>query len=370
VNPITGVNIKLDGGCASEGCANGDGGEEPLHGIERFYGSSFVDRFDVGGREVHTAPKAAYSVTVETAVAPSGRALDMGIVVLGGAGNDNIQIFGSDDNVKVVGPAQLTAGAGCEMIAAGTIRCPIPAGAPFHYIVAYGDAGDDMIQFFGKFPREFEAHASGGTGNDHLIGGDEADVLFTGPDGTDWLEGGDGDDALLSESHHIGPQWKNGDRPEVADYKDGADRLDGGPGNDQLVSDYVCGGHRYIGGPGFDIAGFARSGNHPIHAQLGGQTEAAHQTQWYGFAANMDLCGSKQSAWTSWKTGAGADLEVLEASDGPDHLWGTDGNDTIWGRGGGDHIWGFDGNDEILGADGRDVIDPGAGHDDVHVGDQ
>lgn len=158
--------------------------------------------------------------------------------------------------------------------------------------------------------------------------------------------------------------------PRVSQYKDGADRLDGGDGNDQLVVDYVCGGHRYIGGPGNDIAGFARSGSHPINAQLGGPTAQARQTKWYGFAANMDLCGSKPDAWTSWKTGQDADLETLEASDGADHLWGTDGDDVIWGRGGGDHIYGFDGDDEILGADGNDVIDGGAGDNTIKYGSQ
>jgi Ca2+-binding RTX toxin-like protein len=367
-NPITGVNIKLDGGCGGEGCANGDGGNEPLHGIERFYGSEFVDRFDATGKEVHAGTgRPQNTVFVETATNPAGDPIDVGVVVLGGAGDDNIQIYGSDGNVKVVG-AGLNAGPGCEMVSAGIIHCAV--GGAFHYVMAYGDTGNDTIQFFGKFPREFEAHASGGPGNDHLIGGDEADVLFTGPDGTDWLEGGDGDDALLSESHHIGPKWKDGDRPEVADYHDGADRLDGGPGNDQLVVDYVCGGHRYIGGPGFDIAGFARTGSHPIHAQLGKKTAAAHQTKWYGFAANMDLCGSKQEAWTSWKTGVDGDLEVLEASDGADYLWGSDQNDTIWGRGGGDHIWAYDGDDDILGADGKDVIDGGDGANTIKYGSQ
>ncbi len=132
----------------------------------------------------------------------------------------------------------------------------------------------------------------------------------------------------------------------------------------------MCGGHRYNGGPGNDIAGFARSGNHPIWAQLGKPTAAARQTQWYGFAANMDRCGSRPDAWTSWKTGADGDLEVLEASDGPDHLWGSDQDDVVWGRGGGDHIWGLLGDDEILGADGRDVIDGGGGNDRIRYGSQ
>lgn len=368
-SPITGVSIVLDGGCDSEGCANGDGGEEGIHSIETIIGSSFVDHIDAPGKTVRAGTgAAAMTVFVDSVANPAGEPVDAGVVVLGGAGNDHIEIYGSQDNVKVVG-AGLTAGAGCTQVDASTVRCSI-TGLPFHYVLAYGDAGDDFIQLFGTWPREFEAHVSGGTGNDHLIGGDEQDVLFTGPDGSDWLEGGDGDDALLSESHHIGDAWKDDNRPDVSEYHDGADRLDAGPGDDQIVADYVCGGHRYIGGPGHDIAGFARSGKPGIWAQLGGPTSAAHQTQWYGFAANMDLCGSRHDAWTSWKTGADADLEVLEASDGPDHLWGTDGDDTIWARGGGDHVWGFDGDDEILAADGRDVVDPGTGNDHVSYGSQ
>jgi Ca2+-binding RTX toxin-like protein len=377
-SPITGLSIILDGGCNSQGCANGDGGQEDLHGIEQIIGSSFVDHIDAPGLQVRQGTGApAMTVFIDTALDPGGRVADMGVVVLGGPGNDNITITGSDDNVRVDG-AGLTAGPGCTAIAAGSIRCGITdylaqhahRDAAFHFVLAYGDAGDDTIQLVGKFPREFEAHVSGGTGNDHLIGGDEQDVLFTGPDGTDWLEGKDGDDALIGESHHIGDAWKNEDRPEVAQYHDGADRLDGGAGNDQLVVDYVCGGHRYIGGPGNDIAGFARSGKHAIWAQLGGKTSAAHQTQWYGYAANMELCGSKHEAWTSWKTGADADLETLEASDGPDHLWGSDLDDVIWSRGGGDHVWGYDGDDEILAADGTDVVDGGEGDNTIKRGNQ
>jgi Ca2+-binding RTX toxin-like protein len=279
----------------------------------------------------------ANTVFIDAVYDRKNRIVDLGVVVLGGPANDNIDVYGSPGNIKVVG-AGLVAGEGCAAIAAGEIRCAITdylaahahRKSPFHYILVYGDAGDDTIRFFGDFPRELEVHASGGPGNDHLIGGDEQDIFFTGPDGNDWLEGGDGDDALISESHHIGDDWKDGARPDVSKYHDGADRLDGGPGNDQLVADYVCGGHRFIGGPGHDIAGFARSGNNGIWAQLGGVTSPAHQTQWYGFAANMTLCGNVHSAWTSWRTGSDADLEVLEASDGPDHLWGSDQNDTIW----------------------------------------
>lgn len=190
-------------------------------------------------------------------------------------------------------------------------------------------------------------------------------MFFTGVTGEDWLEGNEGDDALLSESQHT-LAWRDDNRPEASQYNDGADTLDGGPGNDQLVADYVCGGHRYIGGPGRDIAGFARSGKPAIHAQLGGP--ATTKTRWWGKAANMDLCGNLPGRWTTFKTGVDADLEVLEASDGPDHLWGDDRANVLWGRGGGDVIYGLGGDDELLGADGNDKLYGGAGNNTIKYG--
>lgn len=35
----------------------------------------------------------------------------------------------------------------------------------------------------------------GGLGNDHLIGGDDSDIIF-GEDGNDWLDGGTGDNIM------------------------------------------------------------------------------------------------------------------------------------------------------------------------------
>ena len=72
--------------------------------------------------------------------------------------------------------------------------------------------------------------------------------------------------------------------------------------------------------------------------------------------------------WTSFRTGEAADLEVLEASDGPDNLWGDDRNNVIWGRGGGDRMFGLGGNDELLGADGNDTIVDNDGTNDISYG--
>ena len=361
-NPIEGVAV------ASE--ADGDGGNEPLRGIERIVGSPFLDRI-APGREIDDPPAAAPgTVYVTAARAPNGDVVDLGVGVLGTSGPDNLRVVGNGNVVNVTGA--VTPGEGCAATATGA-RCDIGAylagrphrDAPFHFVSLWGDTGADTIEIAGDFPREFEAHASGGEGSDHLVGGPEQDIFFTGTSGNDHLEGNDGDDALIGESHHAA-MWENGDRPEAAQYDDGADIFDGGDGNDQLVVDYICGGHRYIGGPGFDIAGFARSGRHAIHAQLGGP--AREKTQWWGFAANMDLCGSLPNRWTSFRQGDAADLEVLEASDGPDRLWGDDGPNVIWSRGGGDVVHALGGNDEIRGADGNDVLDGGSGRNTISYG--
>lgn len=380
-NPVTGVQIRFQGTCDRGGCANGDGGQEPLHGIEEIVGSSFADDIQAPGRVVQnglgdSAPTPSSTVLLDATRNRAGQLVDVGVVVLGSPESDHVRIVGQGTIVNVTstgGP--LTAVPPCVSVSADQVHCDVGQfiastphrPAPFHFLVGWGDAGDDVVELAGFFPRDFEAHVNGGPGNDHLIGGDEDDVLFTGTDGQDFLEGREGDDALLSESHHT-LAWKNGNRPESATYTDGADRLDGGPGNDQLVADYVCGGHRYLGGPGHDIAGFARSGHHAINAQLGGPSR--YKSTWWGYAANMDLCGSVQSRWTSWKRGVSADLEVLEASDGDDHLWGDDSTDVIWARAGSDHVWGLDGDDEILGGDGHDVIDGGRGKNHVEYGAQ
>jgi Ca2+-binding RTX toxin-like protein len=375
LNEITGVSLDFNGQCNGAGCANGDGGSEPLGDIEQVVGSPFTDRINAGGRTVQSSAPAVAASTVYIAAAtdPGGRLADVGVIVLGSAGPDTLQVTGNDTVVNVSNSSAMTPGEGCTAVDANTVRCDVGAyvaarthrPAPFHYVSVWGDDGADNITVRGDFPREFEAHASGGRNSDHLIGGGEQDVFFTGVNGEDWLEGNDGDDALLSESEHT-LAWRNDERPEASQYNDGADTLDAGPGNDQLVADYVCGGHRYIGGPGHDIAGFARSGKHGINAQLGGP--ASTKTKWWGKAANMDLCGNLEGRWTTFKTGTAADLEVLEASDGPDHLWGDDRANVLWSRGGGDVVYGVGGDDELLGANGNDKLYGGPGNNTIKYG--
>jgi Ca2+-binding RTX toxin-like protein len=169
----------------------------------------------------------------------------------------------------------------------------------------------------------------GGPGSDVLDGTSGDDILYSGQSGDDTLNGGDGSDALLG----LGT---------------GGDKLNGGNGNDQLVTDDVCQGHDYSGGPGFDIAGFARYKFAPkngVKATLGGT------------ASDPDRNGCNPSHLEN-------DLEILEGSDGPDILTGTNGKDPlILGRGGNDVIHGMGGADDIDGGSGADSLFGDGGFD-------
>ena len=158
------------------------------------------------------------------------------------------------------------------------------------------------------------------------------------------MYGNKGDDALLSESR----KWPNDQKPHADKYDDGKDEMWGGEGDDQFVVDYPCGKHEMHGGGGRDIAGFARSGRFDIKAQLGGK--ASHVTPFHGRSYNPDLCGKDDG------TTIDDDIEILEASDGNDELWGNDAENWIWGR---------EGNDEIHGLGGNDHIKPGSGNNQV-----
>ena len=388
------------------GLASGDGAREALMGIEAVIGSHFNDTLIAtsaaqrlyglygddalrgpagttmdGGPGADTCNDARCDPAGEAPGRPSGPIVfvdgnthDTGIGVLGSAGDgsDQLSVVLDDHTVAVSMPTgTLTPGTGCvwrDRMQPNVVLCRLPS-AP-RYLMAYGGDGDDQITVVGSLPRDLSAHLGGGRGDDTLIGSAGDDVLFSGPDGRDTLVGNGGDDALLSESPAMDPMTRG---PE---YAGGVDHLDGGPGNDQLVSDYPCGGHFFVGGPGIDIAGFRRSTGTQrpffgISAQLGGRS--AVRQPFYGRAFNPDRC-----SLDPWGTHIGGDLEILEGADGDDRLYGNDENNTIWGWGGDDTMVGYDGNDELsahdgndelFGGDGRDTLLGGAGFDRIHARD-
>lgn len=395
-NPASGVRVDFTDDCAAagdvgdgrkthDGCANGDGGNEPLDGIEVVVGSPYDDIFVsdatkvryIGGYGKDTCDGAACGTALPAGAATSVFVTldvtprDVGLVIVGTAADDDVSVIRTADGFRVKSDTgtSFLAGPNCRADGAAVV---CETAHVLRYMAAWLGDGDDTATFAEtvgetrRFPNDMTVHANGGNGSDVLSGGDEQDVLFSGPTGNDTLAGFAGDDALLSESRKwpkkdCTPEQANTnpacdeDKPVSAKYTDGADALSGGPGDDQLVTDYPCGKHRYSGGGGKDIAGFARSGTFNLKAQLAGSSSAPQSFQAHAF--NPQLCDVGDG------TVLEDDLEILEASDGNDELWGNDKNDTIWGRGGNDVIHGLGGDDVLDGADGDDSLYGGAGND-------
>ena len=110
-----GVKVAFDGNCDGGGCADGDGGNEPLLGIEGIVGSSFTDsiagerprrarrlrqRHDRRRHRVGT-PTPVSTVFVDATTDRQGRLVDVGIVVLGSPARDDFKIHGNGDIVTV-----------------------------------------------------------------------------------------------------------------------------------------------------------------------------------------------------------------------------------------------------------------------------
>lgn len=422
---ITGVKVDFTNKCEDadiglprrrhDGCANGDGGNEPLDGIEIVIGSPYDDVFVNDASKVRIVSSFGNDKcdgqpcgkgrpgAGKVLVAMEDTPRDVGVIIAGTDKRDVIEVVREGETYRVrtgqaaadgcsengsqancqrgsVGPTtQLFAGEGCKDVGAA-VECTPKKKHVVKWIAGFMDDGNDVVrlaQAAGKtkaFPHELTTHFSGGNGDDLLEGGAEQDVFFSGPSGKDKLIGNDGDDALLSESRKWKPKAGCGpndanpacveDKPKAGQYDDGFDELYGGPGNDQLVADYPCGKHLFSGGPGKDIAGFARSGRFSIKAQLNGP--AAVVTGFHGKAFNPALCGADDG--TRMKD----DLEILEAADGNDELWGNDEPNEIWGREGNDEIHGLGGNDiikglmdddRIFGGGGNDTLLPGTGND-------
>jgi Ca2+-binding RTX toxin-like protein len=347
----TGVFVDLEAGVAI-----GDG-KDPLKGIERVVGSAFDDsvRGQSDFQGAYGNDQCSGSCTGRGAVPGlpfvfvDARPRDTGVIVLGSKGDDDLTFKWKNGKLSVKSNTGqvLHTTAPCYQLAPNFVSCP--PGAPLKYLMAWGDDGNDTLEMTSGFPRELTAHLDGGEGDDLLLGADGEDVLFSGRSGKDRLFGGAGDDALISETYREDTHQAFGG---------GSDKLFGEAGDDQLVSDYPCGGHDYHGGPGFDIAGFARVGDRPIHARMSGK------------AILSGVCDL--SAGTS----IASDLEVLEGSKGNDVLigdehanvlWGRQGNDTLFGMGGDDVLAGHEGNDEIRGGSGRDTMRGGSGFDRIYA---
>jgi Ca2+-binding RTX toxin-like protein len=351
---IAGVRVDLEspakGGCPRRGSgrADGDGTGEVLKGIQFVVGSAFGDAIrgrpgasvDAGlgddgcsgfgpGQTAGCGggdekPPGTFAYVFDPA---TGAPADPGLIVRApqGVPDETIGLSGSGGGAAVssVG-SPLSAGAHCNAQGGAAASCAAPTG-PLGYVMIYGEDNADTINVGEGMTPDTSVDADGGPGNDVLNGGSSGDVLFGGDSaGSDTLSGNGGGDALISE----------GGNPAS-----GPDLLSGGPGDDQLVTDYACAGHTFSGGPGTDIAGFARSA-------IGVRARIGHLATLAGGG-----CGAGEP------TTIQIDHEVLEGTSRADRLVGSPRGETLWGRGGNDRLIGNGGADILDGFDGRDRID-------------
>jgi Ca2+-binding RTX toxin-like protein len=161
----------------------------------------------------------------------------------------------------------------------------------------------------------------GGSGNDHLKGGDGSDGLFGGA-GNDVLDGGAG-----------------------------ADRMAGGAGDDTYIVDHALDTvyESTFGNQGTDTVLSFFTYTLPTHVENG-------DLGYYDIGVDADLTGN-------------ASNNLLGGNSGNNVLSGGAGNDTLSGRLGNDTLLGGDGNDVLDGGSGADSMAGGTGDDTYFVDD-
>lgn len=188
----------------------------------------------------------------------------------------------------------------------------------------------------------------GTTGNDILIGGDDAQHIIQGLGGrdlligftNDWLCGNEGDDTLIA-------------------FRGGLLLGEGG-------EDALAGIHLYpSAGRNFEIYG----GEENDHIYGG-----SYHVDWLHGGPGIDYIEAFRSGDFAF---IGGDSATPSIDDARDTIQGTDGSDVIWGGAGGDYVRGWGGADTIFGEAGADIIRGddngdkiygGAGEDTLHAG--
>jgi RTX calcium-binding nonapeptide repeat (4 copies) len=256
-----------------------------------------------------------------------------------GAGEANrvTLVANSETQVTVLDQgAPLTAGAGCTSLTPHRARCTdpyrvvagdvalgdaddrtrivVPAGRPWGSLDVSGGPGSDRVELRevrdvhhprGNFPN---ASASGGAGDDTILGGPQADQLLAGDGGADRISGRGGNDTI--------------------DAGHGADRMNGGPGKDTV--DYS-------------------KRTAPVRVDLAHPGNAGRRGEHDHLARIEDAIG-----------GAGHDVLL---GNGRDNL--LRGSNTFFEPGPGDTIRGRGGNDVLIDYGGRSRLDGGTGRDEI-----
>ena len=297
--------------------------------------------------------------TLESRQMLASIAFDTGVVVVrGSAGDDVIELIGSNDfqsfTVRVNDDPTLTesfqyadvstvlvdAFAGNDRVTNSLLVGTTIAGGPGDDILQGGFLNDTLSGSRGAdilIGRNGDDLLFGGDGNDSLFGGNGEDQLsglngndlLFGGSGNDLLEGGDGNDSLQGEAGNDRIFGEQGD--DLLIGNSGEDRLNGGEGND-----------RHFGGNDDDLI-------------VGGLGDDRIQ----GNAGDDLLNGNEGDDIIS----AGLGDDTVNGGTGLDRILGVDGINTLNGNGGNDSIFGGIGADRIVGGSGDDLLSGGSGDD-------
>jgi Ca2+-binding RTX toxin-like protein len=254
------------------------------------------------------------------------------------------QVVTFDDDVAI------SAGPGCAAVAGDPTQVTCDLGAPaiaLGLVVNVRDGADTVIN-----ETAIGLLASGGGGDDTLIGSDTAADDLRGEDDADSVQGRGGENTV-----HGGPgadQVAGGPGRDLLDGGAGNDLLYGEDGDDELLAG--DGDDELIGGQGADV-----------HNGGAGRDGAFYSERSAGIVADLDNArgddgerGEGDSLlFIEDITGTSAD-DVLTGNEDDNSLFGSIGNDIVSGLGGDDYLEG--GQSEF---DGPDTLDGGANRTDA-----
>lgn len=268
--------------------------------------------------DVVTPPYCKYVIPPDTCGPGSSTAL----VYRGGPEANRVTLAGGAAEVRISDPrAVIRPGRGCSRVSRHRVSCSVPEGV----FVSTGRGADRVRS---RLPLLLATGfiASGGPGNDVLVGGPHTDALYGGQ-GADVLRGRDGGDRLYDAAPlrvlRGGDPSPFGVVPQLTAPGRGRDSYDGGAGDDSVS---------YEGR--FD-------------------------------SVKLDLAASAAVAGARGERDSVRGVESASGGGGDDRLAGDQRGNRLDGGEGDDRIVARGGDDSIDGASGRNVIDAGPGNDHV-----
>jgi len=345
-------NDTLSGGTGTDTLDGGDGKDT----ADYSYSSNNVLIDLNAGVAVFTSGVTEDLISIENATGGSGANVLIGDgndnVLDGGSGNDSI--VGGDGDDELIGGSgsdTLIGGDGDDTLSGGSGTDLFDGGegqdtADFSYTSSDNlqinlTTGQAVFTSSGSTENLVSIeHATGGSGDNVLIGNGDANVL-DGGGGNDDISGLGGDDELLGGSGS--DDISGGDGNDTLDGGSGNDELNGGAGDDVLEGG--SGSDDLFGGTGNDTLG-GGTGTDSFNGGDGIDTVDFSYTSSDGLEINL---GTGEAVFTSGTTEDLINIENVIAGGGDDITIGDDNNNVLDGGAGNNTISGGGGDDTLIG---------------------